>query len=115
MALKRPPYSKVMTDRSRDSRNHCQSWWVLIGADAWRVARGWADPSRPHRIFALCPPGADPNALDWSAYRAAPVPVALYRCGRVDGGQMQVLVRAILGAGAPRIYDLVADTVFERG
>jgi hypothetical protein len=106
--VKRPPYSKLCTDRA-DRR---YSWWVLVGADAWDKGAIWAET--PHRIFTLCPPEEDPGIFDWLAYRKAPPPVGLVLCGNVDGNQVQQLVRAMLSAGSPRIYDLLSDVAYSR-
>ena len=106
--MKRPPYSRLLAERA----DRPYSWWVLIGADAWEKAAIWYEVQ--HRIFTLCPPSEDPAAHDWSAYRIAPEPVGLVRCGDVDGNQVQQLVRVMLSAGSPRIYDLFADVVYSR-
>ena len=106
--MKKPPYSRLQADRAKLP----YSWWVLIGSDAWDKARIWVDVD--HRIFAVCPPGENPASFDWSAYRKAPSPVGLVRCGGVDGNQVQQLVRAMLSAGSPRIYDLLSDVAYSR-
>jgi hypothetical protein len=36
------------------------------------------------------------------------------RCGDVDGDQLTRLVQVMLAAGSPRIYDISADTVYQR-
>lgn len=107
MALKRPPYSKLLSDRA----SHKYSWWLLIGADAWTEAAIWAE--QDHRVFTICPPGEDPYKFDWSFYRNAPPPVGLVRCGDVDGSQLQTLVRVMLSSGSPRIYDLLEDVIYD--
>ncbi|MCB2006003.1 MAG: hypothetical protein KDH93_13375 [Rhodoferax sp.] len=105
--MKQPPFARLLRERAHQH----QSWWVLIGADAWDTANTWRN--RPHRLFALCPPDADPRGLDWSVYRQAPPPVGLVRCGRVDGDQLHRLVQAMLSAGSPRLFDLLADAVYQ--
>ena len=110
--MRRAPYSRLVVDRAAEPMNQQQSWWVLIGADGWEKARCWA--SEPHRIFCLCPPNEDPARFNWSTYRDAPPPIGLVRCGRVDGDQLRQLAQALLAVGSPRIYDVLADAVFER-
>jgi hypothetical protein len=110
--MKRPPYSQLMHHRSHDHRNRQQSFWILVGTDAWDKAKRWQ--AEPHRVFAICPPNENPATFDWSAYRQAPPPVGLVRCGDVDGDQLTRLVQVMLAAGSPRIYDISADTVYQR-
>ena len=104
---RRPPYARTLAERAAPGR----SWWILIGADVWAVGNAWAE--QQHRVFTLCPPGEDPAAFDWSAYRHAPPPVALARCGAVDGDQLRALAEALLAAGSPRLYDLIANVVYQ--
>lgn len=100
--MRRPPYSRTLAESAGPGR----SWFVLVGSDAWATGRTWDD--QRHRAFTVCPPGEDPASLDWSAYRNAPLPVALARCGNVDGEQLRTLVEALLSAGAARVFDMLA-------
>lgn len=110
--MRHPPFAKLMAERVRDPHNRQQSYWVLIGAESWDKAARWRQ--EPHRVFAICPPGEDPGAFNWSVYRGAPPPVGLVRCGEVDGDQLQCLVQAMLAAGSPRVFDLLVDAVYQR-
>lgn len=108
--MKKPPFSRLLIERRAITAN---TWWVLLGFDAWQTANAWSQPSNRHRPFTLCPPGQDPNHYDWRAYRNAPAPVGLVRCGNVDGDQLRQLVTCLLRAGVQRVYDLFADLVYE--
>jgi hypothetical protein len=112
--MKRPPFSRLFDERAADPTNRQCGHWVLIGSAAWEVAADWRDnPSWQRRAFTLCPPGEDPAAYDWSIYRRSPLPVALLRCGDVDGSQLQQLARAVLASGVQRIYDLAGDVSYQ--
>jgi hypothetical protein len=110
--MKRPPYARLFAKRAANSPNRNQSHWVLIGSESWETAREWEQQS--HRVFTVSPPDADPSLLDWSMYRHASPPVGIVRCGWVDGDQLRCLVKALLAAGSPNIYDILGDTVYRR-
>lgn len=109
--LRQPPYARLMRKRAANPLNRSVAHAVLLGNDAWQTASRWREDSL--RAFTLCPPGEDPAGFDWTIYRKAPPPVSLIRCGRVDGDQLHRLVRAMLAAGSPRIFDLLADAVYQ--
>jgi len=105
---RRPPYSKLLDERA--NRN---TWWILCGSDSWDTAKDWSEDDC-HWPFTLCPPGEDPHQFDWTRYRDAPDPVALLRCGAVDGEQLRQLSIAMLNAGSTQIYDPAARVRYGR-
>jgi hypothetical protein len=107
--MRKPPYFYLLAEQTAVGNRN--SFWLLIGADSWEWAKQFSHES--HRLFTLCPPDADPRQYDWSIYRAAPPPVALRRCGKVDGEQCQSAIRCLLKSGSPRVYDMRADAVYE--
>jgi len=104
---KPPPFTRLYRQRRADQRNRNATSWVLIGSDAWTVAKTWEKCW--HRAFVALPDEIDPTSIEWETLRGSPEPLALVRCGSVDGGQLEAVAREILSAGIPRIYDLAAD------
>ncbi|SEQ01332.1 hypothetical protein SAMN05421693_11420 [Ectothiorhodospira magna] len=111
-----PPYGKRIIQARRgnlsghwgtsaDGRH--PSLWCAVGSGAWDAARAYWNPPRNFgpRLVAVCPPGEDPAALDWSCLAGSP-PVLLVRAGDVDGEQVHRLVTALLTAGVGRILDM---------
>jgi len=104
---KPPPFARLYRQRRADQRNRNATSWVLIGSDAWTVAKTWE--KRWHRVFVTLPDEIDPTSIEWTILKESPEPVALVRCGSVDGGQLESVAREILGSGVARVYDLAAD------
>ncbi|MCG5495249.1 hypothetical protein [Ectothiorhodospira variabilis] len=113
-ARKLPPYArKILQARQGEALSRYAgtsadgqhpTLWVAIGSEAWDVARDTWERSRP-RLMTLCPPGEDPQALDWRCLAGAD-PALLLRAGAVDGDQVQRLVLALLTARVGRIIDM---------
>lgn len=92
---------------SPNGKNH--TLFLLIGADAWAVARQW----RSRRLLVLFPPGDNPVAYDWSILRAAD-PLLLWRCGDVDGEILLALLKSVMAAGVERVLDVATGNRYVR-
>jgi len=109
---KLPPFARELGERLQD-RASWPKWagtspdganvaiWVLVGADAWSVARQWRDS----RLITLLPPGENPSGYDWRR-SAGNDPVLIVPCGAVSDAEIHDLAAALLRDGARRALDL---------
>lgn len=107
-----PPYSRdlaatLATGNLSDwwgssSDGHHATLWLLVGADAWRVAQSWR---HARRLVTLLPPEQNPEDFTWRVL-AGHDPILMMRCGATAGEVVERLLHAAMVDGVQRVIDI---------
>ncbi len=115
---KNPPYARsIMQGRrsanrwigtSANGRNHTA--WVLVGSDAWTVAKDWHNRNR---LVTLLPPDESAKGFNWACLSGLET-VLLHRCGHCEGAVAMELIKQLLIIGL-KVLEHPSLILHERG